>query len=84
MLLRDADTNRWLLFEHPQEVIQTFRCEEVTGKLRAVEEAVNQRGLQAAGFISYEAAPGFDPALAVRPDGLFPLLWFGLYDTPRE
>ena len=84
MLLRDADTNRWLLFEHPQEVIQTFRCEEVTGKLRAVEEAVNQRGLQAAGFISYEAATGFDPALTVRPDGLFPLLWFGLYDTPRN
>ncbi len=82
-LLRDVDANRWLLFEHPQEVLQTFRPEEVTEKLRAVEETVNQRGLLAVGFVSYEAAPGFDPALTGRPDGLFPLVWFGLYDTPR-
>jgi para-aminobenzoate synthetase/4-amino-4-deoxychorismate lyase len=83
ILLRDAVADCWLLFERPQEIIQTFRPEEVADKLRAVEAAVDGRGLHAAGLLAYEAAPGFDPALAVRPDGTFPLLWFGLYETPR-
>ena len=85
MVLRDARTSRWLHFEHPREVIQAFRPEEVLGKLRAVEDAVNTRGLHAAGWLAYEAAPGLDPALTVRhADGTFPLLWFGLYESPRE
>ncbi|MEI7899051.1 MAG: aminodeoxychorismate synthase component I [bacterium] len=84
IILRDATANRWLLFDHPHEVIQTFRPEEVTDHLRAVEAAVDTRGFHAAGLLAYEAAPGFDPALAVRPDGRFPLLWFGLYGAPRE
>lgn len=83
ILLREDSANRWLLFERPQAVIQTFRPEEVTDKLREVEEAVATRGLHAAGLLAYEAAPGFDPALAVRPGSTFPLLWFGLYDAPR-
>jgi para-aminobenzoate synthetase/4-amino-4-deoxychorismate lyase len=83
ILLHEARANRWLLFERPQAVIQTFRPEEVTDKLREVEEAVATRGLHAAGLLAYEAAPGFDPSLAVRPDSTFPLLWFGLYDAPR-
>ncbi len=40
---------------------------------------MDEEGLFAAGMIAYEAAPAFDPALTVRPDGGFPLLWFGLY-----
>ena len=85
ILLRDASANRWLLFDRPREIIQTFRQEEVVSKLTTVEKAVATRGLHAAGFLTYEAAPGFDPALAVRPaDFTFPLLWFGLYDAPRD
>ncbi len=84
VILRDAGTNRWLLFERPLEIIETFRPEEVADKLGAIEEAVSTRGLHAAGLVAYEAALGFDPALAVRSDGTFPLLWFGLYDAPRE
>lgn len=83
-VLREVRTGRWLLFENPREIVQTFRPEEVTAQLRSVEEAVNSRGLHAAGWLAYEAAPGFDPTLTVRPDGAFPLLWFGLYAAPRE
>ncbi len=83
VILRDAGTDRWLLFERPREIIRAFRPEEVAERLRAVETAVADRGLHAAGLLAYEAAPGFDPALAVRPDNTFPLLWFGLYDAPR-
>lgn len=43
-------------------------------------DAAVRGGLYAAGFISYEAAPGLDPALVTRRPGPLPLLWFGLYD----
>ena len=36
------------------------------------------------GFVSYEAAPAFDPALTARRGGGFPLLWFGLYDKAER
>ncbi len=85
ILLHDAGTDRWLFFEHPCGILQTARPEKVMGLLRAVEEAVETRGFHAAGFVAYEAAPGFDPAFAVRPAAhSFPLLWFGLYGVPRE
>ncbi len=51
--------------------------------LRKIEQAVAERGLHAAGWVAYEAAPAFDAALAVRESGDFPLLWFGLYKAPE-
>ena len=83
VLVHDAQAKRWLLFERPLEVLQTSEPGEVLATLRAVEAAVDQRGLHAAGLLAYEAASGLDPALRVRPDGAFPLLWFGLYGAPR-
>jgi para-aminobenzoate synthetase/4-amino-4-deoxychorismate lyase len=56
---------------------------EVTSALRRVDAEV-ARGRWAAGFVAYEAAPAFDPAMRVPgspPDGL-PLLWFGVFDRP--
>ena len=86
LLVRDAANSRWLLFENPREIVQTCKVGEIVGKLRDVEVAVERRGLHAAGFLSYEAAPGFDPSFAVRGGDTsgFPLLWFGLYEAPRE
>src|SRR5690606_29430471 len=54
--------------------------------LQDVEHLVNEKGWHAAGFLSYEAASAFDPALqthAARPTDL-PYLWFGLYPEPSE
>ncbi len=43
-------------------------------------EAAVAGGLHAAGFVAYESAPAFDPALKVRvPDGSLPLLRFALF-----
>ena len=65
-------------------VIEARTAPEVMPALRQAEALVNARGLYAAGFVSYEAAPGFDSALEVRTDsGEFPLLWFGLYEQPE-
>jgi para-aminobenzoate synthetase/4-amino-4-deoxychorismate lyase len=50
--------------------------------LTAVDTAVNEQGLHAAGFITYEASAAFELATRERIDGL-PLVWFGLYDAPQ-
>ena len=58
--------------------------------LREVERLVGVNDRYAAGFLSYEAASAFDPALRTRaPErtsgarDVFPILWFGLYPSPR-
>ena len=55
----------------------------VPGALEEVEGAV-AGGLHAAGFVTYEAAPGLDEAMRTRPPGTLPLLWFGLFSERRE
>jgi para-aminobenzoate synthetase/4-amino-4-deoxychorismate lyase len=57
---------------------------DVLPVLRRVEEAV-ARGLHAAGFLTYEAAPAFDAALVTHPpDPRLPLAWFALFATREE
>ncbi|MEK7671956.1 MAG: chorismate-binding protein, partial [Bacteroidota bacterium] len=82
-LVYDAARSCWLRFSEPVAVVQTSDVNEVFAKLQHVERMVNERQLHAAGFISYEASPVFDPALHVHSDGSFPLLWFGLFETPE-
>ena len=55
------------------------RIEEVMPRLRDIERAVEADRLHAAGWIAYEAAPAFDPALTAHPANDFPLLWFALF-----
>jgi len=84
VVLRDAAADRWLRFQHPVEIFSAARAEDVLPRLRDIEHAVETRRLHAAGWIAYEAAPAFDPALAVRAPGPLPLLWFGLYESPES
>ncbi|MEO3946622.1 aminodeoxychorismate synthase component I [Gorillibacterium sp. CAU 1737] len=70
-----------LAFREPLEVIEATQLEEVLPALRRVQQALD-RGYYAAGSISYEAAPAFDPALRVRAGQRMPLLWFGVYAEP--
>ena len=83
VVLRDDASGRWLRFQNPVAVVSAERLDDVLPRLREVEQAVEDRRLHAAGWIAYEAAPAFDPALVVRPPGALPLLWFGLYDEPE-
>ena len=85
VVIHDAKRKRWLRFENPVRLLVAHTTGEVQSALRDLEHEVNTTGLFAAGFLSYEAAPAFDPALQVRPDNSgFPLLWFGLYPPPTE
>ena len=70
-------------FRRPAEIIATHRIDEVRPCLDAIAKHV-ESGLTAAGFLSYEAAPAFDPALRCHAPSSLPLLWFGLYDGPAE
>jgi para-aminobenzoate synthetase/4-amino-4-deoxychorismate lyase len=73
----------------PVGVIEARRSGEVGGAIEAAEAAAT-RGLWAAGFVAYEAAPGLDPELSVRvraPDDPFaelPLAWFALFGRREE
>lgn len=83
VILFDDSQSAWLHFQRPEEVVVAHHVAEVQPKLVQIETAVYRRGWYAAGFISYEAAPAFDPAFRVRPAGAAPLLWFGLYRQPQ-
>ena len=78
VVLYDASAGVWQSFTGPCEIIES-RLDEVLDCLRRVEHLVETRGLYAAGFVSYEAAPAFDRALEVREAPGFPLLCFGLF-----
>ncbi len=79
VVLQIGQRSGWLRLSNPIEIIDAHALDEVTAGFRAIEAAVD-RGLYAAGFITYEAAPAFDSALRVRASSALPLLWFGLYD----
>ena len=83
VVLHDETSKKWLEFTSPCQILTTRRIDEVLPLIRQIEKATRQ-GLFAAGFISYEAAPAFDPLLSVRDDGEFPLLWFGLFEQVKE
>jgi para-aminobenzoate synthetase/4-amino-4-deoxychorismate lyase len=92
VILHEAARQEWLAFREPVGEAVAYTPSEVLPALRAAEARVEAEALHAAGFISYEAAPGFDPALRVgAPKGWsqaaagegLPLLWFGLYRAPE-
>ncbi|TVQ98798.1 MAG: aminodeoxychorismate synthase component I [Desulfovibrionales bacterium] len=82
VLLRDASHGDWLCFRRPLEVIQARDLGRVCPALEQIQRLAIEKRMYAAGFISYEAAPAFDPALRVRTpfEAGPPLLWFGLYE----
>lgn len=75
-LLQQADGS-WRELCEPAGVIVAHAPSEVLPALRELESAT-RRGLFAAGFLAYEAAPAFDPHFAVQPTSGRPLLWFQL------
>ncbi len=86
ILLQDSEGRsepRWLLFSDPVAVLTAERLDDVVPVLAEVE-AQTGAGRWAAGFLSYEAAPALDPALAAFEPGALPLAWWGIFEEPRE
>ena len=80
------DNNCWLYFTQPHRIIQTNIHAEVFPTLQEIERLVEKDHCYAVGFITYDAAPGFDWALPVRLENncafQVPLLYFALYSAP--
>lgn len=71
-------------YAEPLAIITAHTLDQVRPCLERVEKAVGE-GLHAAGFIAYEAAPAFDPALVTcPPHSDLPLVWFGIYAKEQE
>ncbi len=83
LLLYDATQRQWQWFQQPLQVLAATRPSQVMPLLETVQQAVDH-GYYAAGLLSYEASPAFDPGFAVRPCTDFPLAWFGLYTAPQR
>jgi para-aminobenzoate synthetase/4-amino-4-deoxychorismate lyase len=85
--------NEWLHFAEPNQIMVAHTLEDVLPVFREMERLVNVNNWYAAGFLSYEAASTFDPALRTKAvvqtensivqEAEFPFLWFGLYPSPR-
>ena len=85
--------NEWLHFAEPRQIMVAKTLEDVLPAFREMERLVNVNAWYAAGFLSYEAASAFDPALRTKAvmqaennkvQGVgFPFLWFGLYSGTR-
>ncbi|OPY68890.1 MAG: Aminodeoxychorismate synthase component 1 [Syntrophorhabdus sp. PtaU1.Bin002] len=83
VVLYDSFKKQWSLFYRPLRIYIAYDLHAVANVLHAVEQDVRINHLHAAGFVAYEAGPGFDPALTVRSPGGFPLVWFGVYREPE-
>src|SRR5690606_8605686 len=66
-------------FKDPVEVLQTERLEDIPAIMEAIEAAID-KGFYVAGYLSYEAAPAFNPAMKVKGSTEMPLVWFGIFD----
>ena len=78
-LLYNPISAQWRSFSNPVDVLVATTLDQVEPVLRAVEQRVNAESLIAAGFVSYEAARGFDPSLTTHKPGKLPLVYFGLF-----
>jgi len=83
-VLYDPQTDQWLRFCDPVEEIEVHLLDDVLPALSKIEQRVEQEGLFAAGYISYEAASAFDGVLQTNAASDFPLLRFGLFANVEQ
>jgi para-aminobenzoate synthetase / 4-amino-4-deoxychorismate lyase len=74
----------------PVGVLEARRPDEVRATIAAAGAAAASRGLWAAGYVAFDAAPGLDPDLVVRERPLgdafadLPLVWFSLFERKED
>jgi para-aminobenzoate synthetase / 4-amino-4-deoxychorismate lyase len=83
VIIHDAQNQTWLAFRDPIAILTAHTPDQVLPLLETLQQQIDQHHLYAAGFLSYEASPAFDPAFTTKPT-TFPLAWFGLYPKPKS
>lgn len=71
-----------IIFKQPLKVIVAQTIDDILSCFHEIQEAI-QQGYYAAGYLSYESAPAFDPAFKVKKGSTMPLLWFGIFSEPQ-
>lgn len=77
VVIQDGDG--WWRYADLVREVRTVTPADVPAALAIVESAVEQDGLLAAGFMTYEAAAAFDLSVHTPDTAGLPLLWFGLF-----
>jgi para-aminobenzoate synthetase/4-amino-4-deoxychorismate lyase len=83
VLVRDAADGSWLRFARPDALMMAHRAEDVAAVMERADAAL-AAGYHVAGFVAYEAAPGFDSSLVVRDAGDFPRAALGVFGAPES
>lgn len=83
VILHDSAKKQWRLFEHPEHVIIERDPSKIQSRIDQVEKQVEENGLTAVGFITYEAASANGTDAPIQQNLDFPLLWFGLYQSSK-
>ncbi len=83
VILRHGRTGAWLGFFQPDAILQSDRLSDVKDILKELDIHTRRKHRYAAGFLSYEAGPAFDPSFQSFPSSRkLPLIWFGLFKHP--
>ncbi|RMG62496.1 MAG: aminodeoxychorismate synthase component I [Calditrichaeota bacterium] len=78
-----AHLKKWVIGPQPRAWLVASAAEEVIPLLEEVESRLEMKGWVAIGYLAYEAAAAFDPAMWVKPPCAYPLAAFALY-SPQE
>ncbi len=81
-IVRDERTGDWVQYIDALELISVNSLEQVAPAFDRIQQNV-AAGRTAVGFVSYEAAPAFDPSLPVH-DSAGPLLCFAIFESFRS
>ncbi|MBN1794539.1 MAG: aminodeoxychorismate synthase component I [Candidatus Omnitrophica bacterium] len=75
-----GENTRSYIFTDPCFIVTAYSQDEVGPAFCLIEKAL-EAGYYAGGYVSYEAAKGFDACYTVK-NSQFPLLWFGIFKKP--
>ncbi|SFM39614.1 para-aminobenzoate synthetase / 4-amino-4-deoxychorismate lyase [Gracilibacillus orientalis] len=70
-------------FTNPIKVWNTNSMNEIPIIFEELEQFLDN-GYYIAGFVSYEAAPAFDPSYHVHEHNKLPLIWLAAYEKPAD
>lgn len=77
-LLYQPEDACWLALAQPREILVAERRDQVAGVCAAAAAAAKD-GAWAVGFLTYEAAPAFDPALVAHDSAGEPYAWWAVF-----
>ena len=80
-LLYHCESREWLSFKQTVAVLHARKAAEVLPLLREIDARIGAEQRTAVGFVTYEAASGFDAGLSTHPSAQseLPLISFALF-----